>query len=253
MKDSECYSFKLIHETDNPYLKNVDISVVLTMENSSRTFDDPVLLNLARYTYLQINKGYKKCNKPGVNNPTQDVKHAFKNVMRNTSRYNNIIIFEDDAEFNDKYSIDEFKNIDDFLKTEHFDTYSLGSLSLNVPGLSDHKRILSKMGACHAVIYSITTRLNFIYIDGYQVDTDIISSFQNNYKYKYPLVCQTFPETPAKKEWGNNIENLALIKFMDITGADKHIEPFWSSIYFICDYLIFIIIIIILVIIKCYM
>jgi hypothetical protein len=38
---------------------------------------------------------------------------------------------------------------------------------------------------------------------------------------------------------------------MDFTGAEYNIEPFWSSIYVICDWCIYgVILIIILVIIK---
>ena len=251
MKDCDCYSFKLINQTDDPILKNVDLAIVLTMENSSRKFDDTVLLNLAPLTYVQINKGFKKCNKPGVTNSTEDVKHAFKNVCKNTTSYNNVIIFEDDAIFNYKYSIDEFKNIDDFISKEKFDIYSLGSVSFDIPTLSNHKLMITPVGACHAVIYSKSARSNLIYINGYNFDNDIISSLQHKYKYKYPLICQTFPNTPAKSEWANTSKNFLLSRYMDFTGAEYNIEPFWSSIYVICDWCIYcVILIIILVIIK---
>ena len=253
MKDCDCYSFKLRNRTDDPILKNVDLAVVLTMENSSRQFDDSVLLNLAPLTYVQINKGFKKCNKPGVTNPTEDVKHAYKNVCKNTMDYNNVIIFEDDAVFNNKYSIDEFKNIDNFIGKEKFDIYSLGSVSFDLPNFADHKLMITPVGACHAVIYSHSARNNLIYINGYQFDNDVISSLHYKYKYKYPLVCQTFPDTKAKSEWVNTPKNFLLSKYMDFTGADNTIEPFWSSIYTICDWCTYVVIlIIILIIIKCY-
>lgn len=253
MKNSEYYTFKLIHKTDDPYLKNVDLAIVLTMENSSRTFDDPVLLNLARYTYLQINKGYKNCNKPGVNNPAQDLQHAFKNAMKNTFEYDNVIIFEDDAKFNNKYSIDEFTNIDNFIKTERFDIYSFGCISVNIPTISDHKFIFSSLGASHAIIYSKPARNNLLYIDGNHIDTDIITKLTHKYKYKYPLICQTFPDTESKKDWGNNTENFIFTNFINILSGNKQIEPFWCSIYFLCDacvYMTFLIVLIIIFIIK---
>ena len=253
MKDSECYSFKLIHETDNPYLKNVDISIVLTMKNSSRTFNDPVLLSLARYTYLQINKGYKNCNKPGVDSIRSDVIHAHKNICKNTVNYNNVIIFEDDAEYNYKYSTDEFKSIDDFIYNNTFNLYSLGNVSINVPSLADHREIFIGFGGSHAIIYSPKGRLKLIYASGNMIDLDLISSIDLKYKHKNPLVCQTFPDTEQKKEWENLPGMFIMCNLTKFLNGDKIIEPFWSSIYFICDYLIYIIIIIIiLVIIKCY-
>ena len=43
-----CYSYKTIHETDDPILKNVDVSIILMMENSDRFiyFFDPFILKL---------------------------------------------------------------------------------------------------------------------------------------------------------------------------------------------------------------
>ena len=251
MKDCDCYSFHLINQTNDPILKNVDLAIVLTMENSQRKFDDSVLLNLAPLTYVQINKGFKKCNKPGVTNPTEDVKHAFKNVCKNTTNYNNVIIFEDDAVFNNKYSSDEFKNIDDFISREKFEIYSLGSLSFNMPFYTDHKLMITPVGACHAVIYSNLARNNLIYMNGYHLDTDVISSFKHKYKYKYPLVCQTFPDTPAIKDWGNLPQNFFFMRYRDITNARENIEPFWTSMYYIYDWGVYVVIlIIILIIIK---
>lgn len=253
MKDCDCYSFKLINQTDDPILKNVDLAIVLTMENSSRKFEDSVLLNLAPLTYVQINKGFKKCNKPGVTNPTEDVKHAFKNVCKLTIDYNNIIIFEDDAVFNTNYSVDEFKNIDNFISKENFDIYSLGSISFNMPFSPDHKLMITPVGACHAVIYSRLARSNLIYMDGYNIDTDVISLFKHKYKYKYPLVCQTFPDTPAIKDWGNLPQNYFFMRYRDITNVRENIEPFWTSMYYICDWGVYVVIlIVILIIIKCY-
>lgn len=252
MKNCECYSFKLINKTNDPILKNVDFAIVLTMENSSRKFEDKVLLNLAPLTYVQINKGYKICNKPGVTTPAADILHAHKNVYKNTINYNNIIIFEDDAVFNSVYSIDEFKKIDDFIGRQKFDIYSLGSISLNIPSLSDHKLIISSVGTSHAIIYSKQGRSSSLYINGNHVDTDIISSLQYKYKYKYPLVCQTFPDTLSIKEWGSMPENFIFMIYRNITNAHKNIEPFWSSMYIICDWGIYIIILILFIIIIKY-
>lgn len=253
MKDSECYSFKLVHQTDDPILKNVDISVVLTMENANRNFDDSVLLNLARFTYIQVNKGFKNCNKPGVNTVVADVIHAHKNVCKNTKEYKNVIIFEDDAEYNYKYSPDEFKSIDDFIRDNKFNLYSLGNVSINLPSTSDHREIFLGFGGSHAIIYSPEGRLNLINSTGNMIDLDLISTIPHKFKHKYPLVCQTFPDTEQKKEWQNLPGMFIMCNLTKALNGDKIIEPFWSSMYFICDCCVYIVIlIIILIIIKCY-
>lgn len=253
MKDCDCYSFKLINRTDDPILKNVDLAIVLTMENSTRKFDDSVLLNLAPLTYVQINKGFKKCNKPSVNSVVADVIHAHKNVCKNTTKYKNVIIFEDDAEYNYKYSTDEFKSIDDFIGDNTFNLYSLGNVSINLPSISDHREILAGFGGSHAIIYSPEGRTKLLNASGNMIDLDLISSIPNKFKHKYPLVCQTFPDTEQKKEWEHLPGMSVMCNITKFLNGDKVIEPFWSSMYLMCDCCVYIVIlIVILIIIKCY-
>lgn len=253
MKDCDYYSFKLINQTDNPILKNVDLAIVLTMENSSRKFDDTILINLAPLTYVQINKGFKKCNKPGVHTVSDDIIHAYKNVFKNTYKYNNIIIFEDDAVYNKKYSIDEFKNIDTFIKNNSFSIYSFGNISIDLPTVDSHKQIFLGFGGTHANIYSKNARLKLLYSNGSMIDIDLIASLPNKYKHKYPLICQTFPITDSQKEWEHLPGMFVMCNITKFLNGDKVIEPFWSSMYLICDSCVYIVIlIVILIIIKCY-
>ena len=58
-----CYSYKILNTTTTPILKNVDIVLILTMEGSDRFKNDPFLLNLAKKTIIQYNKGFIKCIK----------------------------------------------------------------------------------------------------------------------------------------------------------------------------------------------
>ena len=248
MKDCDFYSFKLINKTADPILKNVDLAVVLTMENSQRKFDDSVLLNVAPLTYVQINKGFKKCNKPGVNTVTEDIIHSYKNVFRNTLNYNNIIIFEDDAIYNTKYNIDEFKSIDTFIENNSFSIYSFGNISFDLPTFDSHKKILFGHGASHANIYSKNSRLRLLYSNGYIYDVDILSNLPNKYKHKYPLICQTFPNTDSRKEWENLPGMFIMCNITKFLNGDKVIEPFWGSIYTICDSCVYIVILVILLI-----
>ena len=41
-----CYYYKIINETKEPLLKNVDVVLILTMEGSNRFKEDPFLLSL---------------------------------------------------------------------------------------------------------------------------------------------------------------------------------------------------------------
>ena len=45
-----CYSYENIAESQNPLFKNVDLTIVLTMEDSNRFKKDPLLLNLTKKT-----------------------------------------------------------------------------------------------------------------------------------------------------------------------------------------------------------
>jgi hypothetical protein len=245
MKDCEFYKFKLIHKTDYPLLNNVDIAIVLTLEDSKRKFEDPVLLNLARETYLQINKGYKKCNKPGVTDSVEDITHAYKNVFKNTDKFNNVLIFEDDAMYNKKYSIYHFKEIDKFISQTNFNIYSLGCISINFPDLKDHRYIISQLGGAHSIIYSKAARYKLLNTPGYHIDTDLIYTLDKKYKYKHPLVCQTFPVTENKKIWEDDSEIFNI--YLNFTGGDKSIEPFWTGIYYL-DFLVYILIPVIVII-----
>lgn len=250
MKDSLWYSFKLLHKTKDPILKHVDIAIVLTMKNSTRRFDDPILLNLAPLTYVQINEGFKKFNKPGVNCICKDVVHAHKNVCENTKDYENVIIFEDDAEYNYKYYRSEFRAIDEFIGNNEFNVYSLGNVSIDMPTGSNHKKILLGFGGSHSIIYSPNGRSELLKLNGNMIDLDIIRNIPNKFKHKYPLVCQTFPDTEQKKEWETLPGMFFLCNLTKILNGDKVIEPFWSSMYSICDVCVYVIILSLTIIIM---
>ena len=49
-----CYSYETIAESQNPLFKNVDLTIVLTMENSNRFKKDPLLLNLSKKNSVSV-------------------------------------------------------------------------------------------------------------------------------------------------------------------------------------------------------
>ena len=94
----DCYTYKEIINNETPILKNVDVVLILTMEGSTRFKEDPFILNLAKKTVIQYNKGFKKCNKPSIiTSARQDIVHAYYTALNYLKDYNNVIIFEDDA------------------------------------------------------------------------------------------------------------------------------------------------------------
>ena len=59
----DCYEYEIIHTSENPILKNVDVSIVLAMKGTNRFVRDPFILNLTKTTIIQWNTGFKKCKK----------------------------------------------------------------------------------------------------------------------------------------------------------------------------------------------
>jgi hypothetical protein len=215
------------------------------MENSTRQFNDENLLKLTKKTYKQINKGFKNCDKDGINNACDDIKHSYINAWKNLTKYDNVLILEDDAVFNKKYSINEFRVVDNFLKNNNFSIYSLGSVSLNFPTFSYNKKIIVGFGCTQGVIYSKAARAKLIYVNGKHVDTGVIIKLSDKYKYKYPLICQTFPATTNNNDWSKEKLNIPYVNFIKLCNAGNCIEPFWSSIYYL-DTVVWTIIILIL-------
>jgi hypothetical protein len=125
-----CYSYKILNTTTTPIFKNVDIVLILTMEGNNRFKNDPFLLNLAKKTIIQYNKGFRKCNKPSIiTSSKEDIIHAYYNAFNYLKEYNNVIILEDDALVINKDTL-IYDKIDKFINTQDFDIFTFGSLGL---------------------------------------------------------------------------------------------------------------------------
>lgn len=206
-----CYRYKVINRTKTPILKNVDVLLVLTMEDNYRFSEDPFLLNLAKKTIIQYNKGFKTGKKPeSIKSTYQDIVHSNYTAFKYLKKYNNIIILEDDAlVINNDIRI--YNEIDSFIKDEKFDCFSFGSSGIfskyNNNFLKLRKNKILTLGAAQAIIYSCEARTALIkkishnnfengHMDGYY-----INSLDNIFTYKYPLIVQIFPATENRKEW----------------------------------------------------
>lgn len=161
-----CYSEELL-TYENPLFTRVPITFVITMHNSTRRTQYIKELNKTRLTARVIvlhNKGYKKCNKPGVDTPAADLWHANIYAAKRASELapgQPVLIVEDDVEFTD--NISKFsESIEDFFlnKTEP-SAYKLGcfpylSYRLN----KEHLRVLHG-ATTHAVLYNAAALTRF--------------------------------------------------------------------------------------------
>ena len=237
-----CYYYKIINETKEPLLKNVDVVLILAMEGSNRFKEDPFLLSLAKKTIIQYNKGYKNCKKPdSIKSTTEDLVHAYYTAFEYLKEYNNVIILEDDAIVINKDLL-VYEKIDNFIKNENFNIFSFGSLGFFSKFNNDFYKILTNFGfgAAQSNIYSkecrklltndiIETNFNLGHLD-----TVYINKLNNKYTYKYPLIVQLFPETENMNNWHKLYIILLFYKLgIKILNLDKSPDA-WYTIYFLC-------------------
>ena len=260
----DCYSYKVINKCETPILKNVDVVLILAMEGSTRFKEDPFLLNLAKQTLIQYNKGFKKCNKPStIISSKQDIVHAYYTAFEYLKEYNNVIILEDDAQVINKDPL-IYDKIDAFIATTNFDIFTFGSFGplskysedfFNFFNIGSYFFGATPLGAAQAIIYSREARSKLIedisssHFNKGHIDITYIGALTRKFTYKYPLIVQLFPNTEHMKYWDGNKFVLYLIKFMiAILKLDTHTDA-WFFLYFIFRNYISIITLVIIVII----
>jgi hypothetical protein len=255
----DCYSYKVINNSETPLLKNVDVVLILAMEDSTRFKEDSFLLNLAKQTIIQYNKGFKKCNKPStIKTPKEDIVHAYYTAFEYLKEYNNVIILEDDAVVVNKDSL-VYEKIDAFIATTDFDIFTFGSFGL----FSNYNDDFLKLdryffGSLQAIIYSRNTRTKLIedisssnFNKGH-MDITYIGALTKKFTYKYPLIVQLFPKTENKTSWFTNVFLLAITNFLiTLFRLDNSVDS-WFLYYFIFRnyiYIITLVLVLILVLI----
>jgi len=126
--NSHCYSFDYIR-FDNGLLDNIiDAVYVILLENSDRTENVYKQLNkykLSKNTYIQINKGYKNCDKKLLKQQSNyDLLDSNYNIWLHakTNNYNNILILEDDFIFDNRIlDRNVLQDLDNFINNKEFD------------------------------------------------------------------------------------------------------------------------------------
>jgi hypothetical protein len=248
----ECYEYEIIHTTENPILKNVDVSIVLAMKGTNRFVRDPFILNLTKTTIIQWNAGFKNCKKhSSIKKSCGDLVHAYETAFNYLKKYDNVIIFEDDAIVINK-ELCIYKKIDKFIGNESFHIneaiLSFGSSGRSKTYNNDFLKIYGKILSAQGIIYSRSSRNNLLsqinnkgYNSGQSeltsIDGEFISILDNKFIYKSPLIVQTFPETENFKNWFTPDINGIILKYMSLLFyklVELDIKPdAWHFIYFI--------------------
>ena len=257
----DCYSYKVINKCETPILKNVDVVLILAMEGSTRFKEDPFILNLAKQTLIQYNKGFKKCNKPStIISSKQDIVHAYYTAFEYLKEYNNVIILEDDAQVINKDPL-IYDKIDAFIATTNFDIFTFGSFGPLSKYSEDFFNIGSfffgatPFGASQAIIYSREARSKLIedisssHFNKGHIDITYIGDLTRKFTYKYPLIVQLVTKTENMNTWTNIFIVSIIIKLtILLLKLDTHTDA-WFFLYFIFRNYISIITLVIIVII----
>ncbi len=246
----DCYEYEIIHTSENPILKNVDVSIVLAMKGTNRFVRDPFILNLTKTTIIQWNIGFKNCKKhSSIKKTWEDINHAYETAFIYSKKYENVIIFEDDSIVINK-DLCIYKKIDEFIGNENFyknmSILSLGSWALFSTYNNDFLKAYGNVGAVQAVIYSQKSRINLLTqlnIKGYSfghIDASFIANLDNKFTYKYPLIVQLLPESENSETWFLELHPV-LSRFLRFLVKNifkilnLSIKPDgWHVIYFFC-------------------
>ena len=247
----DCYEYEIIHTTENPILKNVDVSIVLAMKGNNRFVRDPFILNLTKTTIIQWNTGFKKCKKhSSIKSSCEDIIHAYETAFIYSKKYDNVIILEDDAIVINK-NLCIYKKIDKFIGNESFHNneaiLSFGSGGIFRTYNNDFLKFdhsLFPLGGAQATIFSRSSRNILLsqFNKGYnfgQIDNDYIGYLDNIFTYKYPLIVQLYPESENSKTWFPNSHPIisSFLRFSLMSyfkSLNLHIKPNgWNLFYFI--------------------
>ncbi len=199
----DAYNIQCVATCNEPLLKNVDATYILTLESSKRVIDKNIT-NLSKVTYVQTNQGFRKCPKPGVDSSSRDIVHAVQNVCINTRHLSNVLVLEDDAEMMPTCTKRRsFSQVDSFLSRHSGIVFSLGSFGFVIPASCTIRKFVGFMGFAQAVIYSQAVRNELENVNVEEVkhiDAHFLSRHPC-YTHALPLVVQKFPNTDNMKEW----------------------------------------------------
>jgi len=258
MSDSEniqedCYRFESLEYSqwlfDSIFENTIDATYIIHLEGNGRLEQVKEQLKIfqpTRKIYILHNKGYKKCVKyPEINKPYLDLIDAFLEVFRHAQEkgYGNILVLEDDFQFNNQILLPEHRDEVAMFLTEHKDKdfmYKLGCIPcVMVPMDIQAKNQYLFFGVgCHAVVYSQKLRERILNEKQEKIiDWDIYHNLNSRtYTYHKPLCYQLFPSTENQSYWGEEYWYLKpfvpfFLLIFNSLHLDTQVEPGYSYFY----------------------
>lgn len=240
----KCYRFDSILHPNGILDNIIDAVYVLLLEHSHRTksvYTQLNILPLCKHIHIQINKGYKHCDKNlKVNDTLYDVTHALFNIFKDAKqkKYKNILILEDDFMFDDRIlNKSILQDLDYFINKEPFDIYYLGCIPILLKSnIKYYKHLPLIFGFCiHSAIYTKEARHKIMkaykdttIFDGKFIEGNLNKICDKLYCYYKPLCYQIFEETEQSKKWMLG----PLKSFIKKNKLDKKPQPGFDTIYF---------------------
>ena len=233
ISNKHSYRYEHIESKNGLFDNYVDMSYILTMENSTRRnnyMGQLLQYNPHKHVTIQHNTGFKHCNKQLYNqNTVHDINDAYYHVFLHAKshNYNNIIIFEDDFFFDNVEKADVHE-IGMFITNNNYHIYNLGpALDISMPYTFKHHQSVFTTSA-QGVIYNVKYFDFFIkiYNKGFNMMYDIVWNSVDVLKFRYykPICFQLYEMTENIKNWG--FSNVAIF-FIKLLNLDKSHYPGW--------------------------
>jgi hypothetical protein len=249
--NSHCYTYEYIVNERRMLSSGLDSVIdacyVLCMTGSEReaTIRSQFQYVPVSHIYLQLNDGFKKCEKRLTQQKTHfdlfdAYKQAFSHALKND--YTRVLVIEDDCIFDKKRITDEciLSDIREFIQNKNPSVYNLGPifpLVLNPFHIfKKHKRLL--MGfTTHAVIYNECIMRKVMldkspitgHIDLYSLINSSVCCY-----YK-PLAYQLYTRTDNSINWGPHA-NMLFRCVLQPLGLHHNPQPGFDRMYCIMKY-----------------
>ena len=209
-----CYEIvKLGVKNTKPYLPSVQLAIIMSMRADTRITERSLahLTRLCPNTWIQINNGWRACEKPEcVRSTAHDLVHAYRNACAACRDVAGpVLLLEEDAIFFE-YDVRHYSHVDCFLRTQMYNVYSLGSFGEWLPQtFARHRQFANTMGFSQAIVWNQNARrLLMERPDGdVHIDVHTLSAMPLKFTYYKPLVVQLFPTTENMESWCIECEN----------------------------------------------
>ena len=246
-QNSKCYRHKTLEFDSGLFDSCIDMTYVLTMENSDRIQHFTKQLELHKPSskvIVQYNSGFRNCSKTlkeqtAPYDITDSLRNIFVNALENG--YERVLVFEDDFFMDkDKYTQKDIDSICKYVTKHNPDVYTLGTLiHVSLP-ISKHPRILFT-GHAHAVIYNRKYMKSFI-TNAARFKIEHCDQFWHKITFKKagyhkPICYQLFPDTENSKQWGPAAKfNHKWLKLWKLDKSHEHYQAhthFFSALHWI--------------------